>query len=91
MSLLALQNSQPGAGEEKWAKGLISMVVKFSHEFDIFTFPLNSLLFVSALASVPYIPCQEIQAAELRSFISLSFPGCMINKNPVMITCEMKW
>lgn len=71
--------------------GLISMAVKFSHEFDIFSFSLNSLLFVSALASVPYIPCQELQAAELRPFVSFFFPGCIINENPVMITCEIKW
>lgn len=91
MSLSTLQNSQPGAGEEKWASGFISMAVKSSHEFDIFSFSLNSLLFTSALASVPYIPCQELQVAELRHFISFSFPGCIINKSPVMITCEMKW
>lgn len=27
MSLLTLQKSQPGAGEEKWAKGFISMAI----------------------------------------------------------------
>lgn len=27
MSLLTLQKSQPGAGEEKWVKGFISMAV----------------------------------------------------------------
>lgn len=71
--------------------GLISMAVKFPHEFDIFSFSFNSLLYVSALALVPYIPCQELRAAEMRHFISFFFPGCVINKNPVMITCEIKW
>lgn len=91
MSLLTLQNSQPGAEEEKWAKGLISMVVKFSHEIDIFSFYWNSLLFLSAVASSLTSHVRSSKLQSLRSFISFSFPGCITIRNPVMITCEIKW
>lgn len=62
MQLLTPRNSQPGAGEEKWAKGFSFRTARFPHKFRVFSFSLHFLPYVSVLVLVPNVPWQELKS-----------------------------